>query len=258
MTSFTDQVDNTTTYEYSEERAHFLERVTGPRGNVLNEVQYDDDGRFEAVIDALGNAVNVNFDVENNSFVQTDRNGNPTTVEFDNRGNVIREVNALGGERFYEYNDPRNIHLETAITDANGNTTRFTFDNAGNVTLLEEPGGVFTRFEYDSFNNVTRTIGPATTDPGDGFADTLIDSSFAEGIALGTTIGQRLSDIDEGIETDFAEVDPADVILGPEFDRDVQTQLDSDYILLGTGDYVTVGFDELVICLLYTSPSPRD
>ena len=38
-----------------------------------------------------------------------------------------------------------------------------------------------------------------------------------------------------------------DVILGPEFDRDVQTQLDSDYILLGAGDYVTVGFDELVI-----------
>ena len=37
------------------------------------------------------------------------------------------------------------------------------------------------------------------------------------------------------------------MILGPEFDRDVQTELDSDYILLGAGDYVTVGFDELVI-----------
>ena len=40
LISFTDQVDNTTTFEYSEERAHFLDRVTGPRGNVINEVQY--------------------------------------------------------------------------------------------------------------------------------------------------------------------------------------------------------------------------
>ena len=86
-----------------------------------------------------GNAVELDFDVENNSFVQTDRNGNLTTLEFDDRGNITREIDALGGETLSEYNDPRHAHLETAITDANGNTTRFTYDNAGNVTLLEEP-----------------------------------------------------------------------------------------------------------------------
>ena len=184
LITFSDQVGNTWTNEYDDTHAHFLDRVVGPRGNVINEVLYDEDGRFVAVVDGLGNSVELDFQVEDNTFVQTDRNGNETTVEFDDRGNVIREIDALGNERLYEYNDPRHAHLETAITDANGNTTRFTFDNAGNVTLLEEPGGVFTRFEYDSFNNVTRTIGPATTDPGDGFADTLLDSSFADGVAL--------------------------------------------------------------------------
>ena len=247
LITYTDQVDNTWTHDYFTEPAHFLKSITGPRGNVLEQVQYDDDGRFVGLVDGLGNAVAQEYDIENNTFIQTDRNGNVTTLEYDNRGNITLEVDALGGERRYEYNDPANIHLETAITDANGNTTRFEYDSRSNITLLEEPGGVFTRFEYDSFNNVTRIIGPATSDPGDGFADTLIDASFADGFAVGTTARQRLADSEAGLDTDFVELDPAEVVLGAEFDRDNETQLDSDYLLLDAGDHVTFGFDEVVI-----------
>ena len=117
LITFSDQVGNTWTNEYDDTHAHFLDRVVGPRGNVINEVLYDEDGRFVEVVDGLGNSVQLDFQVEDNTFVQTDRNGNETTFEFDDRGNVTRQIDALGNERLYEYNDPRHAHLETAITD---------------------------------------------------------------------------------------------------------------------------------------------
>ena len=227
--------------EYNDVNAHYLETITGPRGNLINEVKYDADGRFVGLVDALGNEVVQDYDLENNTFVQTDRNGNPTTLIYDDRGNVTEERDALGNSIYSEYNDPRHAHLETAITNKRGFTTYYTYDAQGNVTLTEEPGGLFTRFEYDSFNNVTRTIGPALSDPGDGFADTLIDSYFSDGVILATTIANQLAG------EDFAEVASADLILGPEYDRDTETQTDSDYVLLANpGDYVTVGFNEIV------------
>ena len=165
LISYSDQVNNTWTHEYNvsgNAAPHFLERITGPRGNLINEVRYDEDGRFVGLVDALGDEVVQEFDVENNSFFQTDRNGNTTTLEYDDRGNVTLERDALGNETIYEYADPQQIHLETAITNARGFTTHFTYDDSANVTLLEEPGR-FTRFEYDSFNNVTKQIGPFET-----------------------------------------------------------------------------------------------
>ena len=198
------------------------------------------------MVDALGNVIEQQYDIENNTFVQIDRNGNPTTLLYDDRGNITEETNALGGKTLYEYNDADNPRLETAITDANGNTTRYEYDNRGNVILQEEPGGIFTQFQYDSFNNIVRTVGPATTVPGDGYADTLIDSSFADDVIIGTTIGQRLTDSNNGAEFVTNEVDSADIILGAEYDPDFQTPRDSDYVVLADGDYVTVGFDEQV------------
>lgn len=160
LIAYTDQVDNTWTHEYRSDTPHYLERITGPRGNVINEVRYDDDGRFVALVDALGNTVTQDYDVVNNTFVQTDRNGNVTTLEYDDRGNITLETDALGGQTRYEYNDPDNPRLETAITDANGNRTEYEFDDRGNITLQVEPGDVLTRFEYDWFSNVTRQVGP--------------------------------------------------------------------------------------------------
>ncbi len=161
LITYTDQVNNTWTHDYFADPAHYLERITGPRGNVLQQVQYDDDdGRFVGLVDALGNVIEQQYDIENNTFVQIDRNGNPTTLLFDDRGNITEETDALGGKTLYEYGDADNPRLETAITDANGNTTRYQYDDAENVLLQEEPDSVFTRFEYDEFNNVTKQIGP--------------------------------------------------------------------------------------------------
>ena len=67
LIAYTDQVDNTTTYQYDDQRAHFLDRIVGPRGNLLSEVVYDEDGRFVSVVDAFGNAVQQEYDLENNT-----------------------------------------------------------------------------------------------------------------------------------------------------------------------------------------------
>ena len=161
LISYSDQVDNTWTHEYSDDRAHFLDRITGPRGNVINEVVYDEDGRFVAIVDALGEEIQQAYDIPNNTFVQTDALGNVSELTFDDRGNITQLVDGNGNVSFAEYNDPINAHLETSITDPEGNTTNFEYDSRGNVTLIEEEGGIFTRVEYDSFNNITRTLGPA-------------------------------------------------------------------------------------------------
>ena len=239
-------MNNTWTHDYFADPAHYLKSITGPRGNVLQEVQYNEDGRFVGLVDALGNVIEQQHDIENNTFTSTDALGNATQYAYDNRGNITELIDAKGNSAKFEYGDPRNPRLETSITDPNGNITRFQYDARGNVTLLEEPGGIFTQFQYDSFNNIVRTVGPATTIPGDGYADTLIDSSFADDMVVGTTIRQRLADLNSGIEFVTTGVDSADIILGVEYDPDFQTPQDSDYLLLADGDYVTVGFDEQV------------
>jgi YD repeat-containing protein len=77
LRSVTDQVSNTTTMDYRGDTPHFLERITGPDGNVVNQVKYDDDLRFVALVDALGHEIRHEYDLDNNTFVQTDRNGHP-------------------------------------------------------------------------------------------------------------------------------------------------------------------------------------
>ncbi len=242
LVSVTDPVSNVTTLSYHDNPAHYLDRVIGPRGILVSEVRYDAAGRFIAVLDADGNAAEQDYDLAARTFTQTDRLGNETSFVYNDRGHVTRVTDALGQSVDAEYGDLRHPHLETAVTDARGNFSRFNYDSRGNMTRIERPDGSFTRIEHDSFGNVTRTIGPSLADPGDGYADVLLDSHFADGEVTGFTIGERL-----GGATEPRVFPSADVILGPEFDRDLETEQDSDYILLARpGDYVTVGFDEPV------------
>ena len=242
LISFTDQAGETTRYEYNADIPHYLERVIDPNGIVTASVQYDENNRFVALVDALGNEITQEFDLDAQTFSQTDANGNVTFVRFDDRGNVVEETDAEGNTTLYEYDDDRNPTLETAITDRNGNTTRFAYDGRGNTVLIEDENGQFTRFQYDGFNNVTQIIGPADADPGDGYADTLVDSFFQAGEVTGLTVREDLDDNNEA-----RVLDSADVILGVPFDPDTETGLDSDHIVLDAGDFVTVAFDEVVI-----------
>ena len=241
LISFTDQSGETTRFEYSDDIPHYLDKVIDPLGVVTASVSYDENGRFIALVDAMGNEIKQDFDLDAQTFSQTDANGNQTFVKFDDRGNVTEETDALGNTTLYEYDDPRNPTLETAITDRNGNTTRFQYDGRGNTVLIEDENGQFTRFQYDAFNNVSRIIGPADADPGDGYADTLVDSFFQAGEVTGLTVREDLDDNNAG-----RVFESADVILGPAFDPDTEGPLDSDHILLEAGDFVTVAFDEFV------------
>ena len=162
---------------YSDEHAHFLETVTGPRGNLISQVKYDEDGRFIGVFDALGNEVIQEYDIPNNTFFQTDAIGNRTELTFDDRGNITEIVDANGNTSSATYDDPRNAHLETSVTDPRGITTEFSYDEFGNMTEVREVDRA-TSIEYNERNDITRIEGPTPLNPDPGFVPTFVTMSY--------------------------------------------------------------------------------
>ena len=119
------------------------------------------------------------------------------------------------------YEDTRHPYLETTVIDRRGFETHYDYDSRVEIVLKIEDARGVTRFEYDARNNVTRIIGPAAEDPGDGYADTIVDFFFAAGEITGQTVDKEIA----GQELEILE--SPDVILGPEYDRNVETPGDS-------------------------------
>ncbi len=165
------------TMTYSDEHAHFLETVTGPRGNLISQVKYDEDGRFIGVFDALGNEVIQEYDIPNNTFFQTDAIGNRSELTYDVRGNITEIVDANGNTSSATYDDPRNAHLETSVTDPRGITTEFSYDEFGNMTEVREVDRT-TSIEYNERNDITRIEGPTPLNPDPGFVPTFVTMSY--------------------------------------------------------------------------------
>ena len=166
LIGFTNQLDETMTYEYLVDPAHFLDALYDAEGTRVFKAEFDDDGRLSSGTDALGNVSQQDFDTAALMGTQTDVLGNVTELYYDDRGNVTREVDPLGGEKHYAYEDPNNPDKETAITDFNGNTTTYTYDAQGNTLSETDPLGNTTTSTYDSDGNIlteTDALGYSTT-----------------------------------------------------------------------------------------------
>ena len=166
LTGFTNQIDETTTYEYLSDPAHFLDAVYNVGGTRVFKAEFDDDGRLTSATDALGNVSQQDFDTAAMMGTQTDTLGNVTELYYDERGNVTREIDPLGGETHYSYDDPNNPDEETAITDPNGNATYYTYDAQGNWLTETDALGNTTTYTYDSDGNLlteTDASGNTTT-----------------------------------------------------------------------------------------------
>lgn len=176
-----------------------LTEVTNESGLPFRYV-YDRSGRIEAWSDRNGEWYRFHYD-ESGRVVRTEGSGNCLTVtmEYDlvnlvthvvdslghrsafhlnESGQLVREVNALGASRGYEW-DARDRLLSE--TDELGRTQRYRYDELNNligvhrpdgtewsierdefgrpVHLIEAPG-VETRWEYDERGNVTRLVEP--------------------------------------------------------------------------------------------------
>ncbi len=149
----TDQENNTTVFTYNSE--HSIIDIYDPRGIRPARNEYDDDGRLIAHIDAEGNRIEYQRDINSRQEVIKDRLGNLTVYEYDDKGNVIRVTNAYGYVTQYTYNDKGRKLSET---DALGNTTNYTYDPKGNLLTKTDPLGNVTQYTYDSLGKVLEII----------------------------------------------------------------------------------------------------
>lgn len=111
------------------------------------KVEYHDNGRLKQTLNAAGNAVNIEYDLNNSLQIVKDSLGNPTSAyEYDNRGLVVRVVDGLGNE------------------------TKMRYDSESNLIEVRNPNSLVTIYEYDQFNNLkSRTeeyCGCASVTPG--------------------------------------------------------------------------------------------
>lgn len=79
----------------------------------------------------------------------TDSLGHTTVYESDGRGVVVREVDALGGEKFKEYDEALRL---VSQTDALGHITFYEYDARGNRTKVVGPDGATVELRYNAHN----------------------------------------------------------------------------------------------------------
>ena len=150
LTSVTDSADRTVTFTY--DKKHNLISITDPMGIAVARNEYDDDGRLIATIDADGNRMEYDYDVEGRRETVKDRNGNTTIYIYDDNGNVLQTMDAYGHKTTNTY-DANNNLLSTK--DANGNTTSYSYDSSGNVTSVTAADGTRVDSTYTQDNCVS-------------------------------------------------------------------------------------------------------
>ena len=154
LASVTDQENNTTTFTYYDDPAHYLDEIFDSLDRRPVKSIYDDSGKLIATIDAEGNRVEQDFNVGDFTGTFTDARGNITNYVYDKRGNLLREENPLGGVKQYEYGDPNNPDKETRIVDENKNATAFTYDPRGNMLTKIDALDNTAEWTYNSRNQV--------------------------------------------------------------------------------------------------------
>ncbi|SEV82810.1 RHS repeat-associated core domain-containing protein [Ruminococcaceae bacterium KH2T8] len=157
ITSISDGLGNEVTYTYDEagnlinvndyagydtsfayDDSHYLTDITNDNGVTVSRNEYDDDGRLVAVIDADGNRIELNHDLDQRMEVTTDRLGYSTVYYYDENGNVISMTDALGRTTSYTYDSDGN---QTSETKPDGTTFSYTYDENGNVLTASDCNG---------------------------------------------------------------------------------------------------------------------
>ncbi len=128
LISVNDTANYTTTFAYDD--SHYLTDIYSDDGTRISRNEYDDDGRLIAVIDADGNRIEFQHDLDARMEVSTDRLGYSTVYYYDENGNV------------------------TSVTDALGRTTTYTYDSNGNKTSETRPDGTSFSYSYDENGNI--------------------------------------------------------------------------------------------------------
>ncbi|TVR95235.1 MAG: choice-of-anchor A family protein [Wenzhouxiangellaceae bacterium] len=160
LSAFADQLENVTQYTYLAGADHYLEDIIDPRGVRAIRNEYDDDGRLIAQIDADGNRLEFDRDIQGRVETIRDRRGHATVYIYDERGNVLSETNALGETTTRSYDEFGN---ELTRTDSLGQVWEMAYDSRGNQTAETDPLGHTNHYAYNSRGLVTSHTAPDGT-----------------------------------------------------------------------------------------------
>jgi RHS repeat-associated protein len=149
LVKVTDQEGNSTRFTYNS--SHDLIDIIDPRGVKVARNEYDDNGRIIAHIDAEGNRIEYDRDLEGKQEIIRDRMGNITVISYDDNGNVLSKTDPMGNTTTYSYDEKGNMLTKT---NPLGNTTTYTYDEKGNVTSITDPLGNKTEYTYNAFGQV--------------------------------------------------------------------------------------------------------
>ncbi|MCP4410560.1 MAG: RHS repeat protein, partial [Gammaproteobacteria bacterium] len=111
-------------------------------------------GQTTAIMDALGNLTQFEYNDNNNLTQSIDAGGKVTKNLYDGRNNLISTTNALDQSTFYAYNTRGQV---TTVTDANNNITRYGYDALGQRTVITNALDHVTRYEYDNLGRLVKT-----------------------------------------------------------------------------------------------------
>lgn len=188
LQSVTDRDGKTTSFTYASvtgtntgatsgnvDLKHLLASITDPRGQVVMSNQFDEYGRLTGTANALGQAAQQEFELENNRQTVTDRRGNKTVYTFDADGNITQTVNALGQTTSFTFDANGN---ETSVTNAAGETITRTFDAVTGKQLTEKNHlGHTTATAYPTTGKTWQRLNPlsSTDAKGNATAYTYVD-----------------------------------------------------------------------------------
>jgi RHS repeat-associated protein len=149
LASHVDPLGNTTRFFYN--LSHGLIEVRDPRGLRPLRNEYDDSGRLVRTIDAFGQAIEYQHDLNTRQEVVVDRLGNQTIQEYDANGKVVRTTDPLGGVTNRTYDARGN---ELTVSNALGKTQTFTYDARNNKLTDTDPLGNRTTYTYNARNQL--------------------------------------------------------------------------------------------------------
>lgn len=136
---------------YTYDNNHRLLKITDKDGVLLTGYEYDEAGRLIAMLDAKGNRVKLEHQLDNNSEVVTDARGFKTTYTYDDYGNVTQEIDPFGNITKRSYNTN---YDKLSETDANGHTTTWTYDDKHNKLSETNALGQTTTYSYDKYGQL--------------------------------------------------------------------------------------------------------
>ena len=149
LISVNDTANYTTTFAYDD--SHYLTDIYSDDGTRISRNEYDDDGRLIAVIDADGNRIEFQHDLDSRMEVSTDRLGYSTVYYYDENGNVTSVTDALGRTTSYTYDSNGN---KTSETRPDGTTFSYTYDENGNMLSSSDGHGRTVSSSYGSHGEV--------------------------------------------------------------------------------------------------------